>query len=520
MADRVIIFDIRRANEQIKARDVQQMCVGLNTRILVSDREGVYKKASDVLIGDVVCGVDSDGYISTGKIEKIFNRTSNAKRISFYNGSSLVLSNHPLQTWDGSWISSDEVSVNDKIRVIKKSSDSINKESHPRKGDCFYTRVKSIENLNETKLINFQVNPIETFICEDIVTHNCGRAGRMHGQEEADVHLIMNSGDVIRWKKILENASSYEIRSTLNDLQTFSFHIISQIVRGKVRDSNTFHDWYDLTLDKFQREKRGEEIPNFEDIAKDLHKNGVAKYDEETGIIQSKPLGKICAAFYFSPYDIHDWFVNINELYRRDLLWNDYCQAWAFSNIRSSKDFANKKVIELSSNIIDQVQSKRLTVWGGTESRLLAYDYLLRGRRPKCDLPIFFSIKHDISRVLMAIESICNVSKRLWGDQTEFIETLKARSTYGVPTNLAKLVRIKGIGKTTASILFDDFNITSEKQLLEKADLIRTNGAPSTKRALTKYLKDKKNEGEVEKLGVSYRAHRRISKGKDEYGDE
>jgi len=347
-----------------------------------------------------------------------------------------------------------------------------------------------------------------------------GRCGRMHGQEEADVHLIMTADDMIRWKKILENPDSYEIRSTLNDLPTFSFHVISQIVRGYVNNSDSFHKWYDLTLDKFQRENRGESIPNFEDIAYDLHKNGVAKYNEKTGIIEAKPLGKICAAYYFSPYDIRDWFVNINELHKRDLLWNDSCHAWVFSNIRSSKEFSNKRVVELCSNIIDQIQARRLDVWDGTEGRLLSYDCILRGKRPRCDLPIFFSIKHDISRVMMAIESICNVSKRIWGDQTKFIETLKARIQYGVPSNLAKLVQIKGIGKTTANILFNDFDIMSEEQLLEKEDLIRSEGAPSVKRALTKYLKTKKNNEEKEKPKVSYRAHRRISKGKDEYGDD
>jgi len=373
------------------------------------------------------------------------------------------------------------------------------------------------------RVIIFDIRRANEQIKARDVLQMCGRAGRMHGQEEADVHLVMNTEDMIRWKKIIENPDSYEIRSTLNDLQTFSFHVISQIVRGSITNSDSFHEWYDLTLDKFQRDSRKEEIPNFEDIAKDLHKNGVAKYDEETGIIKAKPLGKICASFYFSPYDIHDWFMNINELHRRDLLWNDYCQAWAFSNIRSAKEFANKKVVELCCGISDQIQARRLAVWEGTESRLLAYDCLMRGKRPKCDLPIFFSIKHDISRVLMAIESICNVSKRLWGDQTEFIETLKARTSYGVPSNLTKLVRVKGIGKTTASILFNDFDITSESQMLEKQDLIREEGAPSTKRALTKYLKEKKNNEnneEIEKSKVSYRAHRRISKGKDEYGED
>jgi len=168
----------------------------------------------------------------------------------------------------------------------------------------------------------------------------CGRAGRAHGQVgDANVHIVLTNEDAYIWKKKFEDDASYEVRSTLNNIETFAFHVISQVVRENITDKESFEYWYDRTLDKFQRIARKEPVPVYEDIAKELHETGSAEFNEETGTIKPRPLGKICAAFYFSPYDVRDWFNNITVLFKKDLLYNDVCQAWALSNVTSAKEW-------------------------------------------------------------------------------------------------------------------------------------------------------------------------------------
>jgi len=352
------------------------------------------------------------------------------------------------------------------------------------------------------------------------VLQMCGRAGRMHSQEDADVHLVMCHDDMVRWKKLISDPSAYEIKSNFNDVSTFSFHVISQIVRGDIYDAESFASWYNLTLDRFQREKRGEKIPSFDEIAKELHETGSASYDEKSGKIEAKPLGKICAAYYFSPYDVRDWFTNINRLHKKDLLWNDSCHAWALSNIKSAQEWENDLIRSNCAGVTEQIESRGLKIRKGVLARLLATDCVLNGRRPRCDLPIFYSVKNDMSRILMAIEAICSVSVRIWGDLSEFIETLRLRNQYGIPGKLGKLVQLHGIGKATAVALYDGFEIKSEKDILERMDELKEDAPASIKRALTKYRKSKEIEPSKEKVKVSYRAHRRISRGADEYGDD
>lgn len=347
-----------------------------------------------------------------------------------------------------------------------------------------------------------------------------GRSGRIHGEsEESDVHIIVTNDDLHRWKAKLDNPASYEIRSNLNDVSVFAFHVISHIVRGIIVDRVSFYDWYDRTLDKFQRESRGEKIPEYHDIAQELHETGCAEYNQETSEIKPKPLGKICAAYYFSPYDVRDWFGNICELNRRDLLWNDACQAWALSNIRSAMEWDNDTIKTYAENIIDRISAQRLPIKKGVTARLLATDCVLNGRKPKCDLPIFYSVKNDLSRILTAWEAIGKISRRALGDISSFIETLQLRQQYGVPSNLTRLIKLPGIGKATAKALYENYEVHSPAQLHEKFDFVYENASSGIKRSLTNYKKHKEKSSSSPKEKISYKPKTREREGRDEFGD-
>jgi len=349
-----------------------------------------------------------------------------------------------------------------------------------------------------------------------------GRAGRMHGQDEADVHIVLANDDAIIWKKKFSDDSSYETRSTLNDISTFAFHVISQVVRKIIYDKKSFLNWYDFTLDKFQRTSRGEKIPVYEDIAQELHDTGSAEFDPETGKIKAKPLGKICAAFYFSPYDVRDWFSNISTLHKKDLLFNDYCQAWAIANLYMAQEWDSEMVRSQATTLCENIIGRGLSIREGSISRLLAVHCALMGRNPRVELPCFYSVKSDMPRMFAAISAMCNCCRRMWGDMSGFVNALEMRYKYGVPTKLTRLVGISGIGKTVAKHLYEDFDITSEKDFVEKIDMIYSEGSPSVKRAITHYKKAKLTEKKDEEgdSTVSYKGKKRRSRGRDEFGDE
>jgi hypothetical protein len=348
----------------------------------------------------------------------------------------------------------------------------------------------------------------------------CGRVGRKHGNDAADAHFIVLNDDLQKWKNKIENPNSYEIRSNLNDVSTFVFHVINHIVKGIIKDEKTFYLWYNRTLDKFQREARGEPLPKYQDIALELHSIGSAEYNEETGEIKAKSLGKICAAYYFSPYDIRDWFRNICELHRRDLFFNDAAQAWALSNIYSATEWDSESIKTHTEHITEQLEMHRLPIMKGISARLLATDCVLNGRNPRCDLPIFYSVKNDLSRILTAWEAIGRISKKILGNIHFFIETLKLRHKYGVPTKYTKLISLPGIGKTTAKVLYDSYSIKTPAELNSKIDFVYENCSSGIKRSLTNYKKYLESGSDLGKEKISYKeSEKRPREGKDEFGD-
>ncbi len=160
----------------------------------------------------------------------------------------------------------------------------------------------------------------------------------------------------------------------------------------------------------------------------------------------------------------------------------------------------------------------------GIAAKLLAVDCILKGKRPKMELPCLYPVKNDLPRILSAIESMTKACMRIWGDITDFPNILKLRSQYGVPTRLTKLIQLPGIGKTTAKQLYDVFDVRSEKDLIKNIDMIREEATSGIKRSLTNYIKksiskddDRKNKNT--KIPSKSKISKRKAIGKDEFGD-
>lgn len=328
-----------------------------------------------------------------------------------------------------------------------------------------------------------------------------GRAGRVHGQrEKADVHIIMPERDVDVWIEKLDDESSYEVRSNLHDPKVLVFHVVSQVVNGLIVDETSYYAWYDKTFDCFQRKTRGESTPLFENVMNELRELGAVSYDKDKKLVRPLPLGKVSASFYFSPYNVRDWFLNIIKLNDKRLLENDTCQAWCVANVDGYVGWERRDVKDVMLKTLDDLEGYSLPLKPGVEGAVLAAKHVLSGTRPTTvELPEYVMIKGDIGRITNALRAIVLCSKKvLRGDRSDFVETLGLRVKYGVPTRLVGLVRLPGIGKTSARELYEKFDVTDKSGLLNRLEIIRQEGSPGLKRAMTLYLKGESAEAEPE----------------------
>ena len=324
-----------------------------------------------------------------------------------------------------------------------------------------------------------------------------GRAGRVHGKKEyADVHVILSNQKTDEWREKIANESSYEVRSNLHDLKSLVFHAVAQVVRKTVVDESSFYSWYDKTLDAFQRKNREETLPDFRKVAKELHDTGTAFYDEKLNTISPLPLGRVCASYYFSPYDVRDWFVNIMTLSEKRLTNEDVCQEWLLTNIDSNVSWERKDIKELMEVTLDTITGYNLRLKPGVSSCLLAVKHILNGTKPHVELPEYAGLRGDIGRVLSAIRAIVNCSKKVIGNQNKLVDVLELRAKYGVPTRLVNLVSLPGVGKTTAKELFEQFDVSNKEEILKRLEMIRSEASSGVKRAITTFLREEKDKAE------------------------
>jgi replicative superfamily II helicase len=347
-----------------------------------------------------------------------------------------------------------------------------------------------------------------------------GRAGRIHAEKHADVHIVLPHELMNVWQTKLNDPKEYEVLSHLNEAAALVFHTVVHVVKGTIKDEQSFGAWYQKTLDCLQRKNRGQAVPTFNAVASELHKTGCARYDEKTCVIEPRPLGRVCARFYFSPYDVHDWFVNLSDLIDKQLTKDDVCQAWALANVTSAVGWDSDAAQHEVASLREYLEAHKLRMRPGATSRTLAVNHVLSGTKPGFELPEFFTVREDLPRIVGAIGAICSCAKRVWGTQDELVSSLNLRVKYSVPTYLVPLVRLPGIGKTTARELYRTFDITNEKELIERAEMVYREGSPGVKRALTTYKKTP-NEEQQDAVNIqsSVKVESRRPVGTDEFSE-
>jgi replicative superfamily II helicase len=275
------------------------------------------------------------------------------------------------------------------------------------------------------------------------------------------------------------------------------FHLVSQVAAGDVTDERSFEAWYSRTLDKLQRERRGLKQTTFDESAQDLDKTGCAEYDKLKKTIKIKPLGRVCARYYFSPYDVRDWFMNISSLVKKGLLESDTCQEWMIANVSSASSWESDDVRKCCHPYTEAVTDYGLFMHHNISVRLLSVHHALSKTMPACELPELFSIKNDLPRMLAALKVICKCATKIWGNISWFIDKIELRFKYGVNTCLTDLVSLDGIGKSSARELYDKFEISNEAELRQRLDDVLERGSPALKRAAKRAL-DHENNDKIE----------------------
>jgi replicative superfamily II helicase len=329
-----------------------------------------------------------------------------------------------------------------------------------------------------------------------------GRAGRSGWSDTGRAYII-----VAAHKKDDEQKrifSDYKIESTLTDVNTLMFHVLSYINDGVIKNAEHLYDWHKKTLASVQ----GQELTleTSEKVLKALAAKKMIVLKEDG--YRTNDLGKITSQMYMSPLDVGDWFENFSKLkaiipppgYDEEdeeeinanvamALANcfNFGATWNFSNGKYNLNQVAGSYIsdpeKKCPEVIDLAHKRKLSIMENPQLKYAAvFNAALNGVE-NISMPLRnyqMTITKDIERTIATLmqcdERVGNVLKNLgkidgfgWGKQWL---TLANRIRYSVRHHLSEIVTIPQIGKVRAEKLFAA-GIKNKKDFLDKADVCK-----------------------------------------------
>jgi len=474
-ARRVIILGIHRGLEEVERFDLHQECVSVDSNIMIGDNV-LFKKAKDIVVGDKVKGI-KDNLITFGEVKKVIKSYGQLRHFSLNNGTKISLSNHPVMLWDGSWVSSDNLKVSDKVCVVKKSNFNggidLIKNSRPTKGDMFYSKIKDIKQDDfESELLNFQVSNCNTFIVDDVVTHNCGRAGRPLYDPVGDAYILLPERTYDLHKERIKRPQL--ILSQMLDQEgghnkVLAFHLVSEIYQESIKSREDVHHWYQRSLAHFQS---NELDATTVDSVLDLLKKCGAIWEED-GVLTVTSVGKISSLFYYSPFDVSDLKKNFTQLFEGGKENDDFQIVLALGNIDTHRygivSKAEREDMSIFANTVSTKMGKA-TIKDSAVKVSYVYHQMLSGTINPVFASMTRALQFDFARLNQVLQSIDGFTGR-W-DKKQWLSELQLRMSYGVQSKYIDLCKIEGVGKVRAKKLYDA-GLKSLKDIINNKSVVK-----------------------------------------------
>lgn len=351
------------------------------------------------------------------------------------------------------------------------------------------------------------------------IHQSMGRAGRAGYANEGDAIIICEKKKREQERKRIFDG--YRVDSTLNDVNTLCFHILSYLVNGHIKNSDDLLAWYDKTLASIQNPQINKE--NAQKVLDNLASRGMIKFDKDNNEYVATRLGDITARMYLSPLDVSDWFKNFSRINfinppkgsdrtsvadRINLhvaLAFSECYQWGrtwFKNSNgedvqgpsnavyiSKREAACRSVVELGQRLrLDPTTNPHLKYTA-------CFLEILNGQDPSPELMSYaYAMSKDAERVIQAMRQVDDqIGKHAknagkcsgfgWGPEWD---VLGSRLKYGVGSEMVDLVKIEGIGRALAKKLFDNGIKTSEdlKSMVNRDKVTKLLGKNRSKKIL------------------------------------
>jgi len=223
--------------------------------------------------------------------------------------------------------------------------------------------------------------------------------------------------------------------------EQLAFHILPDIVAGRVNNEATAQEWFSRTLASFQGVKP--DFPKAFTLLKETQ-----AITERGYRFEATPAGIISSKLYLHPADVWAWKRNFDSVFDLELEDDDHAIAWALGSVpvtRFSGDFGrNWKVVELARDGIPP----GLRIMDGTITTITLWCNVLGGPSVGKMRNAAGNLRRDVGRICRALKMLDQ--KVAHWDMVDFFEELEFRCYRRIPVELAELCKLPGITKGKA----------------------------------------------------------------------
>ncbi len=200
-------------------------------------------------------------------------------------------------------------------------------------GDLYFDKVISIEQIklkNPIKVFNISVDKNENYVCNDFVVHNCGRAGRPAYDTEGEAILVAKSE---REKEQLKEKYIFgepePIYSKLSSEPMLRMHVLALIASDAVKTKNEIKEFFSKTFFAHQYGDIDQVMKKVEKILAELESYNFIEIEKEDFILpdfvpafslakdvklKATKVGKRVSELYVDPWSANMMITNLKPM--------------------------------------------------------------------------------------------------------------------------------------------------------------------------------------------------------------
>jgi helicase len=293
-----------------------------------------------------------------------------------------------------------------------------------------------------------------TIVEQDTLQQMAGRAGHQASCEYGMVWQLIPKKDADQWKAYVRG--TYKITSELNQKKWLAFHTISVIANNNTATVAELTAWYEKTLAYVQSQADPTLMQTMLDY---LYKAQAIRYvpqaEDKPPEVYATILGKAAAYFYFDPMDVCKWYTGLLKLTVRD-----HAQA---CSVIAAGETMNAIIPIKADQIPDTVhyQLRRQECYGTHTAFLYYLAIFLSGdqydQRKDLPPPIRTPLQNYFKELKRMVACLTYIASKEIDVEVNVrcLEDTVFKIVYGVPDEILDLLRVKGLGRVRAQVLYD-----------------------------------------------------------------